>query len=126
MTAVLFNCDFYKSTYTITIHARFLWYNSTMKNPLVAVASERSSAYGRSFIEGIARYSEENADWNLVLVDADRLVYRQAGIYDGWICRTANDKAISTIKRCGRPTVDAFCTQNSTGFSQMRTDAEEI
>lgn len=97
-----------------------------MNCPLIAVASERSSAYGRSFIEGIAQYSESSADWDLTLVDADKIDPKQAKSYDGWICRTANSHAIDIIRRCKRPTVDALCVRTDTGFAKVRSDAKAI
>ena len=97
-----------------------------MNNPRIAIASERSSAYGRGFIEGIAGYSEPRTDWDLALVDADKITPREAKAYDGWICRAASDKAIGIIKRCKRPTVDALCMRTDTGFAKVRSDAEAV
>lgn len=97
-----------------------------MKNLLIAVVSERSSAYGRGFIEGIASFSEKKQSWEPTLVNADKISIRQAKAYDGWICRTANDKAIDIIKRCRKPTVDALCTKPNTGFAKMRSAPEPI
>ena len=56
----------------------------------IAVAAERSSAYGRGFIRGVAEIAEQHQEWNLVLVDPGNAATKSSEGFDGWICRVAD------------------------------------
>ena len=92
----------------------------------IAVAAERSSAYGRSFIRGVAEVAEQHPEWNLVLIDPKQATARAPGEFDGWICRVADTRTASALARCGRPVVDCLCAVSEPRFATVKTDAETI
>ena len=48
----------------------------------IAIAVERSSAYGRDFICGVAEIAEQHPEWNLVLVDPQHVAAKAADAFD--------------------------------------------
>ena len=58
----------------------------------IAVAAERSSAYGRNFIRGVAKVAEQHTDWALTLIDPNSVAGKVADGYDGLICRIADSR----------------------------------
>ena len=48
----------------------------------IAVAAERSSAYGRGFIRGVAEIAEQHPEWNLVLVDPQHAATKSSEGFD--------------------------------------------
>lgn len=96
------------------------------KTRRIAVAVERSSAYGRSFIRGVAEVAEQYPEWNLVLVDDKQVTTRTSSEFDGWICRVADARTAKTLAQCGRPVVDCLCAVTDSRFATVKTDAEAI
>ena len=92
----------------------------------IAVAAERSSAYGRSFIRGVAEESEQHPEWNLVLVDPHHAASKAADAFDGWICRVADARTAKALAKCKRPIVDCLCAITEPRFATVKTDAEAI
>ena len=92
----------------------------------IAVAAERSSAYGRSFIRGVAEESERHPEWDLVLVDPNHVASRAADAFDGWICRVVNARTAKALAKCKRPVVDCLCAVAEPKFATVKTDAEAI
>lgn len=93
----------------------------------IAVAAERSSAYGRSFIRGVAEVAEQHPEWNLVLVDPKQATAKAASDeFDGWICRVADIRTAKALADCGSPVVDCLCAVTEPRFATVKTDAESI
>ncbi len=104
-----------------------IWYNTSMKHQKkLAIAAERSSAYGRSFIRGVAEVAEKHPEWDLVLIDPHSIASKSAETFDGWICRVADMRTAHALMRSGQPVVDCLCPQPITQFASIMTDAEQI
>ena len=54
------------------------------KSRKIAVAVERSSAYGRKLISGVAAIAELHPDWDLTLIDPLHIL-SASDEFDGWI-----------------------------------------
>ena len=96
------------------------------KTRRIAVAAERSSAYGRNFVSGIADIAERHPEWDLVLVDLDSTASKVASDYDGWICRVADARTARALESSGRPVVDCLCVRHEPAFATVKTDAAAI
>ena len=92
----------------------------------IAVAAERSSAYGRGFIRGVAEIAEQHPEWNLVLIDPQHAATKSSEGFDGWICRVADVRTAKALANCGRPVVDCLCTVAEPRFATVKTDAGAI
>lgn len=92
----------------------------------VAVAAERSSAYGRNFIRGVAEVAEHHPEWALTLLDPHSITAKVSTGYDGWICRIADARDATALRKCGRPVVDCLCANPYPCFATVRTDADAI
>ena len=92
----------------------------------IAIAVERSSAYGRDFICGVAEIAEQHPEWNLVLVDPQHVAAKAADAFDGWICRVVNAHTAKALANCGSPVVDCLCTTSEPRFATVKTDADAI
>ncbi len=92
----------------------------------IAVAAERSSEYGRRFIQGVASVAERHPEWDLVLLDPDRVADAVSDGYDGWICRVADVRTKNALMKCGKPVVDCLCAQECPSFAALMTDADAI
>ena len=92
----------------------------------IAVAAERSSAYGRNFIQGVAEVAERHTDWALTLIDPNSVIGKIAEGYDGWICRIADSRTAGVLAACGKPVVDSLCEHDNPRFATVRGDAEAI
>ena len=90
------------------------------------MAAERSSAYGRSFIRGVAEIAENHPEWDLVLIDPEAAATKNAGEFDGWICRVADARTAKALARCKVPVVDCLCAVAEPRFATVKTDAEAI
>ena len=90
------------------------------------MAAERSSAYGRSFIRGVAEIAESHPEWDLVLIDPEAAATKNAGEFDGWICRVADACTAKALARCKVPVVDCLCAVAEPRFATVKTDAEAI
>ena len=91
----------------------------------IAVAAERSSAYGRSFIRGVAEVAEQHLEWNLVLVDPKSTAVAAADGFDAWICRVADDRTAKALAQFKCPVVDCLCAIAEPRFATVKTDAEQ-
>ncbi|MBR4615471.1 MAG: DNA-binding transcriptional regulator [Kiritimatiellae bacterium] len=96
------------------------------KTRRIAVAAERSSAYGRNFIIGVTEFAASRPEWNLTLIDTRRIAKMAAGGYDGWICRIADRRAASALADCGRPVVDCLCEHRNQKFAIVGMDTATI
>ena len=92
----------------------------------IAVAAERSSAYGRSFIRGVAEVAEQHPEWNLALIDPQHVASMAASKFDGWICRVADGRTTKALVQCKSPVVDCLCAVAEPKFATVKTDAEAI
>lgn len=92
----------------------------------IAVSAERSSAYGRGFIGGVAEIAEEHPDWELSLIEPAPITLKVAKSFDAWICRIADAPSASALATCKRPVVDCLCLVPNPNFATVRTDAEAI
>lgn len=105
----------------------FLIYSGTMtKKRQVAIMAERSSAYGRSFIGGVADVAEEHPDWELSLMEPAPITPKEAKAFDAWICRIADSESAAALAASNRPVVDCLCTAANSNFATVRTDAAAI
>ena len=96
------------------------------KTRRIAVAAERSSAYGRSFIRGVAEVAEQHPEWNLMLVDPQHIAPLADCEFDGWICRVADGRTAKALVQCKVPVVDCLCAVAEPRFATVKTDAEAI
>ena len=92
----------------------------------IAVAAERSSAYGRNFIRGVAEIAEQHPEWSLVLVDPQQAATKASCGFAGWICRIADAKTAKALAASGKPVVDCLCEHHDPRFATARGDAETI
>ena len=92
----------------------------------IAVAAERSSAYGRGFIRGVAEIAEQHSEWSLVLVDPLQAASKASNGFDGWICRVADARTAKALAQCGSPVVDCLCAIPEPKFATVKTDADAI
>ena len=92
----------------------------------IAVAAERSSAYGRGFIRGVAEIAEQHLEWDLVLVDPQHAASKSSEGFDGWICRIADVRTAKALANCGSPVVDCLCAMSEPSFATVKTDADAI
>ena len=95
------------------------------KSRKIAVAVERSSAYGRKLISGVAEIAERHLDWDLALIDP-LYALNAADEYDGCICRVTNARTAHVLARNGKPVVDCLCAITEPTFASVKTDAEQI
>lgn len=92
----------------------------------VAVAVERTSEYGRRFLQGVAAFFDGSPDCRLELLDPSRIPARAETAYDGWISRITDRRTLRRLHDAGRPVVDAICLSPFDGFSTIQTDAAAI
>ena len=92
----------------------------------IAVAAERSSAYGRNFICGVATVAEQCLEWDLELIDPAAAAAKAYSGYDGWICRVTDARMANALARGGKPVVDCLCPIDVPGFATVKTDADKI
>lgn len=90
----------------------------------IAVIAERSSAYGRNFICGIAGFAADRPQWEYSLVEPNAAATGPE--YDGYICRSSDERLLSALARSGRPVVDCLCALPNPRFASVRTDADAI
>lgn len=92
----------------------------------IAVAIERTSEYGRRFLQGVADFFDGKNDWQLDLLNPAQITPANVCDYDGWICRITNKRTLRLLNETGKPVVDAICLMPFTGFSTIRTDFAAI
>jgi len=92
----------------------------------IGVAIERSSEYGRRFLQGLADYFNGKDDWRLDLLNPSLITAQNVRDYDGWICRITNRRTLHLLHGTGKPVVDAICLIPLKGFSSIRTDYTAI
>ena len=88
----------------------------------IAVAIERTSEYGRRFLQGVADFFDDKPDCQLALLNPSQVTDRTLDEYDGWICRITNKRILDKLHDTGKPVVDAICLESFGGFSTIRTD----
>lgn len=96
------------------------------KTSRIAVAVEKSSAYGRSFIRGVADFAGGRPDWDLTLIDPRGAASRIDGEYDGYICRLPDARPLAMLAKLRRPVVDCLCIKPYSTFATVRPDTEAI
>ena len=96
------------------------------KTRRIAVAAERSSAYGRNFIRGVAEVAEQHPEWALTLLDPRSVTKKVSDGYDGWICRIADKRTSAALAVCDKPVIDCLCAVPCPLFASVRTDADVI
>ena len=92
----------------------------------IGVAIERTSEYGRRFLQGVADHFDDKPDCQLALLNPSQVTDRTLGEYDGWICRITNRRILAKLHDTGKPVVDAVCLEPFRGFSTVRTDYTAI
>ena len=92
----------------------------------IAVAIERTSEYGRRFLQGVADFFDGKDDWQLDLQNPSQITSANVNDYDGWICRITNKRTLRLLHGTGKPVVDAICLTPFKGFSTIRTDFAAI
>ena len=92
----------------------------------IAILVENSRAYGRTLIEGIAAYAQENFAWLLRPVAAEEALSVNLRSFDGIIARIADDRLAQRILESGRPTVDVFCQKPHVGLAGVDSDHRAI
>ena len=94
----------------------------------IAVAVERSTAYGRNILRGFAEIAGNHPEWDLSLFDPRRTaaVAAGGGRFDAWVCRIPDDGAAAALGRTRRPVVDLATPHNQPAFATVATDANEI
>ena len=92
----------------------------------IAVAIERTSEYGRRFLQGVADFFDGKDDWQLDLLNPSQITSANVDDYDGWICRITSQRTLHLLHGTGKPVVDAICLTPFQGFSTIRTDHTAI
>ena len=92
----------------------------------IAVAIERTSEYGRRFLQGVADFFDDKPDCQLALLNPSQVTDPALDEYDGWICRITNRRILAKLHGAGKPVVDAICLMPFNGFSAVRTDFAAI
>lgn len=92
----------------------------------VAILVENSRAYGRTLIEGIAAYAQDNCSWLLRPMAADEATAANLARFDGIIARIADDRLAKRIAASGLPAVDVFCQKPRIGFAGVDSDHRRI
>ena len=92
----------------------------------IAVAIERTSEYGRRFLQGVADFFDDKPDCQLALLNPSQVTDRALDEYDGWICRITNKRILSKLHDTDKPVVDAICLEPFKDFSTIRTDYSAI
>ena len=100
--------------------------HSMKQQKRIAVAAERSSAYGRGFICGVAEVAEQHSEWSLVLVDPQQAAIKASNGFDGWICRVADARTAKALAQCVSPVVDCLCAIPEPRFATVKTNADAI
>jgi LacI family transcriptional regulator len=96
------------------------------KRKRIMIAAERSSAYGRNFICGVAEDAEQNPEWDLELINPESATAKADDEYDGWICRVTDRRMAKALAKSARPVVDCLCAVDMPEFATVKTDAEKI
>lgn len=96
------------------------------KRKSIVIAAERSSAYGRNFICGVADIAEQHDEWDLVLIDPASVSSKISADMDGCICRVTDRRMARALSQSGRPVVDCLCAVDMPEFATVKTDAEKI
>ena len=92
----------------------------------IAVAIERTSEYGRRFLQGVADFFDGKDNWQLDLLNPSQITIQSVRDYDGWICRITNRRTLRLLHDTGKPVVDAICLSPFREFSTVRTDFTAI
>lgn len=96
----------------------------------VALLIETASTYGRSILEGVAKYQKTRARWSTFLDERelgaeppDWLLQRP---WDGILCRTTTPELAQRIRRQQIPTVDLNDLNDNLGLPRIQSDMKTI
>ena len=92
----------------------------------IGILIEKSRAYGRSLIEGVADFAQGQGDWTLRPLSSEVMPAARFGEYDGIIARIADRALAERLVRSGVPTVDVFCQQSYPGLAGVDSDHRRI
>ena len=92
----------------------------------IGILIEKSRAYGRSLIEGVADFAQGQGDWTLRPLPSEDMSVARFGEYDGIIARIADRALAERLVRSGVPTVDVFCQQSYPGLAGVDSDHRRI
>ena len=93
----------------------------------IGVVVERSRTFGREICEGIIGYAQERNDWELGLMNAERLgAQTREGCFDGFIARVTSDRIAGILAASGKPVVDVYYSKPHPGFAIVTTHHERL
>ena len=92
----------------------------------IGILIEKSRAYGRSLIEGVADFAQGQGDWTLRPLSSEDMSAARFGEYDGIIARIADRALAERLVRSGVPAVDVFCQQSYPGLAGVDSDHRRI
>ena len=93
----------------------------------IALQIEKNRAHGRALLEGIANYALEHTDWQLELVDSERLSRPSyLAQFDGLIVRVMDDRTAAALLRSGKPVVDTYGRIDDNPLASIRLDDAAI
>ena len=92
----------------------------------IAILVENSRAYGRTLIEGVAAYAQDNFSWLLRPVAAAEALTANLRSFDGIIARIADERLARRIQQADRPAVDVFSQRPRVGLAGVDSDHRKI
>ena len=92
----------------------------------IALVIERTSEFGRRFLQGVADYFDGRPGVQIDLINPSQTSERAIGEYDGWICRITSGRTLRRLQQTGKPVVDALCFDPIDGISTVRSDFTAI
>lgn len=89
----------------------------------VIVVAEKSRAYGRALCEGIARFSQEQEEWTLQLIDdiTEKDIRGFKGC-SGVIARIIDDRTAAVLQSLNVPVVDILVLKRYAGIAAVDND----
>lgn len=93
----------------------------------IALQIEKNRAHGRALLRGIADYALEHTDWQLELVEPEKL--RRAAYlsqFDGLIVRVMDDATSAALVKSGKPVVDTYGRIDRNPLPSIRLDDAKI
>lgn len=95
----------------------------------VALLVENSRSYGRSLLNGIARFARTRSNWSLLhqemTIDSFLPDWIKRSTISGVIARV-NPQTIEPLRKLNVPCVDVQCRQEFPGIPQVETDDKKI
>lgn len=92
----------------------------------IALMVEFSRRYGRSLIEGIAAFAQENRNWILRPLSPDMVTLDVLHKFDGAIARIGDNQLEALFLDSGLPTVDVFCRKPCHSFGMVDSNHAAI